>query len=182
MKILQKICFVLLLSTFSSAYAGDCLNDFDVADCKVKAKQGDAGAPYYLGVMYAYGKGVVQDYKEAVVWYRKAAEQGFASAQYYLGVMYRNGEGVLQDYKQAVKWYRKAAEQGHAKAQYNLGLRYANGQGVPNDYVMAHMYWNIAAVSGYKGAIKNRGLIEKDMTSSQIAEAQKLAREWMRKH
>jgi len=47
---------------------------------------------------------------------------------------------------------------------------------------MAHMYWNIAAVSGYKGAIKNRGLIEKDMTSSQIAEAQKLAREWMRKH
>jgi len=96
--------------------------------------------------------------------------------------MYANGEGVIQDYKQAVKWYRKAAEQGDATAQYNLGVMYDNGRGVPKDYVMAHMYWNIAAVSGYKDAIKNRGLIEKDMTSSQLAEAQKLAREWMKKH
>ncbi len=31
MKILQKICFVLLLTTFSSVYAGDCFKDFD--DC-----------------------------------------------------------------------------------------------------------------------------------------------------
>jgi TPR repeat protein len=59
---------------------------------------------------------------------------------------------------------------------------YDNGRGVPKDYVMAHMYWNVAAVSGNKDAIKNRGLIEKDMTSSQIAEAQKLARDWMSKH
>jgi TPR repeat protein len=56
---------------------------------------------------------------------------------------------------------------------------YINGQGVLQDYVMAHMYWNIAAVSGYKDAIKSRGIVEKKMTSSQIAEAQKLAREWM---
>ena len=59
---------------------------------------------------------------------------------------------------------------------------YAKGQGVLQDYVMAHMYWNIAAVSGNKSAIKNRGIVEKKMTSSQIAEAQKLAREWMRTH
>ena len=96
--------------------------------------------------------------------------------------MYHTGQGVLQDDKEAVKWTRKAAEQGYAKAQYNLALMYDNGRGVPKDYVMAHMYWNIAAVSGNKGAIKNRGLVEKKMTSSQIAEAQKLAREWMSKH
>ena len=57
MKILQKIYILLLLSTFSSAYAGDCLNDFDVADCKVKAKQGDAGAQYALGTIYDTGLG-----------------------------------------------------------------------------------------------------------------------------
>ena len=74
------------------------------------------------------------------------------------------------------------AEQGDATAQYNLGVMYDNGRGVPKDYVMAHMYWNIAAVSGNKSAIKGRGLVEKKMTSSQIAEAQKLAREWMSKH
>ena len=150
MKILHKICFVLLIAIFlpsCSTTAGDCWEEpYDVADCRVKAEQGDA------------------------------------KAQINLGVMYRNGQGVIQDYKQAVKWYRKAAEQGDATAQYNLGVMYDNGRGVPKDYVMAHMYWNIAAVSGYKDAIKNRGLIEKDMTSSQLAEAQKLAREWMKKH
>ena len=47
---------------------------------------------------------------------------------------------------------------------------------------MAHVYWNIASVSGYENAITNRGVIEESMTPSQIAEAQKLAREWMQKH
>jgi TPR repeat protein len=82
----------------------------------------------------------------------------------------------------SVNWYTKSAKQGHAPAQINLGVMYANGQGVLQDYVMAHMYWNIAAVSGHKSAIKNRGIVEKNMTSSQLAESQELAREWMRKH
>ena len=62
----------------------------------------------------------MQDYEEAVKWYRKAAEQGYASAQYNLGVCYYNGKGVEQDYEEVVKWYRKAAEQGHPRAQYHL--------------------------------------------------------------
>ena len=40
------------------------------------AEQGDARAQYNLGVMYAEGEGVPQDYKAAVQWYRRAAEQG----------------------------------------------------------------------------------------------------------
>jgi len=47
---------------------------------------------------------------------------------------------------------------------------------------MAHMYWNIAAVSGNKDAIEFRGIVEKKMTASQIAEAQRMAREWIRTH
>ena len=47
---------------------------------------------------------------------------------------------------------------------------------------MAHMYWNIAAVSGHKDAVKNRDSFSKKMTPSQLEEAQKLAREWMRNH
>ena len=47
---------------------------------------------------------------------------------------------------------------------------------------MAHMYWNIAAYSGHKNAIEDRGIVEVLMTLSQIAEAQKLAREWIRTH
>jgi len=110
------------------------------------------------------------------------AEQGYVLAQFNLGLMYTQGQGVLQDYKESFKWYTKAAEQGHVLAQYNLGVMYYNGQGVIKDYVMAHMYLNIVAVSGDKGAIKNRDLIAKEMTPSQIEKSQDLAREWMRKH
>ena len=96
--------------------------------------------------------------------------------------MYAKGQGVTQDDKAVVKWSRKAAEQGNALAQYSLALMYANGQGVLQDYVMAHMYFNISAVSGNKDAIKSRGIVEERMTPSQIAEAQKLAREWVQAH
>jgi len=181
MKILQKICFVLLLTTFSSVY-GDCFVDSDVDDCRVEAEQGSRYAQFELGMMYGNGLGVIQDNKEAVKWYRLAAEQGSGVSQFRLASMYEEGEGVVQDYKEAVKWYRLAAEQGFAKAQYNLGLMYVNGRGVIQDYVMAHMFWNVAAVSGLENAIKNRGIIAKEMTPSQIEKAQDLAREWMRTH
>ena len=69
---------------------------------------------------YAIGEGVLQDYAEAVMWYRKAAKQGYANAQNHLGWMYRNGRGVEQDLE-AVKWFQKAAEQGEAYAQNDPG-------------------------------------------------------------
>ena len=81
-----------------------------------------------LGLMYAKGQGVRQDYAQAVQWYHKAAEQGDAEAQFNLGLMYAKGQGVRQDDAQAVQWYRKAAEQGIAEAQFNLGLMYNQGQ------------------------------------------------------
>ena len=110
------------------------------------------------------------------------AEQGDVRAQYSLALRYVNGQGVIQDYKQAVKWYRKAAEQGDADAQNNLGAMYGNGQGVTQDYVLAHMWWNIAASSGYKKATKNRDIVAKKMSPSQIEKAQDMAREWTAKH
>jgi len=48
-----------------------------------------------------------------------------------------------------VKWYRKAAEQGFAIAQFDLGVMYDTGRGVATL-----------------------------MTPAQIAEAQRMAREW----
>jgi TPR repeat protein len=146
------------------------------------AKQGNASAQYNLGIEYQRGRGVPQDYAQAVKWYRLAAEQGYAAAQSTLGVMYTNGRGVPQDDAEAVKWYRLAAEQGYASAQYNLGLMYAKGQGVPQDYVQAHMWFDLAAsrfsALGAENAVKNRDLAASRMTPAQIAEAQRLAREW----
>jgi len=135
MKILQKICFVLLLTTFSSVYGGSCFEkpgDFD--DCLTKAKQGDARAQYRLGWIYRGNKDipndVAQDYAESVKWYRKAAVQGHASAQTWLGVMYSLGFGVNRDYKAAAKWYRKAADQGNVLGQLRIARLYSQGKGV----------------------------------------------------
>ena len=143
------------------------------------AEQGDADAQNNLGVMYDDGRGVPQDYAAAVSWYRKAAEQGYAEAQNNLGFMYEKGQGLPQDYAAAMSWCRKAAEQGLASAQFNLGVMYAKGQGVTQEYYMqAHMWWNLAAVNGDADAINNLDFVAAKMTPAQIAEAQKLAREW----
>jgi hypothetical protein len=92
--------------------------------------------------------------------------------------MYDRGEGVPQNYREALRWYRKAADQGNAIAQYNIGAMYASGHGVPQDYVTAHMWFSLSAAQDDGDATKNRDVIAQRMTPAQIAEAQKLAREW----
>ena len=89
--------------------------------CRTAAEQEHPDAQYTLGIMYDTGRGVPQDYAEAVAWFRRAAEQEHAKAQNYLGVRYAKGRGVPQDYAEAVRWFRRAAEQEHPGAQYNLG-------------------------------------------------------------
>ena len=60
---------------------------------------------------------------------------------------------------------------------------YAKGQGVPQDYVQAHKWFNLAAATStskpdHDNAVKARDNVAARMTPAQIAEAQKLAREW----
>ena len=185
---------VLLFSLFlgASSYSADFNKGLTAAqngdwatalkEWKPLAGQGDADAQTNLGLMYQNGWGVPQDDKEAVYWYKLAAEQGDAKAQYNLGVMYDVGEGVPQDDKAAVRWYTLAAEQEHAKAQYNLGVMYALGEGVIKDYVYAHMWGNIASMNGNFLGAELRGDVAEKMTSSQIEEAQRLARECVKKN
>jgi TPR repeat protein len=59
---------------------------------------------------------------------------------------------------------------------------YANGSGTPKNKVLAYVWWNIAAAQGNESAANNRGIIEKDMTSNQIAKAQKLSKEYYAKY
>jgi hypothetical protein len=125
--------------------------------------------------MAAYKRG---DYATAFREFKPLAEKGDAVAQYNLAQLYRRGEGVPQDYSDAFRWYRLAAAQGNAQAQYDLGITYANGEGVPQDYVQAHLWFNLAAAQGIKNAPTARDAAAKLMTPAQIAEAQKLAREW----
>ncbi len=88
------------------------------------------------------------------------------------------------DYAAALREWRPLAEQGHAMAQTFLGVMYSKGQGVPQDYVLAHMWFDLAAWPGQSLrdlVIKDREAVAAWMTPAQIAEAQRLAREWMEK-
>lgn len=148
-----------------------------------KAEHGLGTVEALIGDAYYYGHGVSRDYVTAVRWYRKAAAKGNALAQSTLGDIYYYGRGAPQDFVEAAKWWQIAADNGVAIAQMNLSVMYANGDGVPQDYVKAHMYANLAAVHLPLGedrdtAVKNREIVAKLMTPAQIAEAQRLAREW----
>jgi hypothetical protein len=130
----------------------------------------------------AYNRG---DYATAYRLIKPMAEQGHAEAQYNLGGMYAEGRGVPQDYGEAAKWFRKAAEQGHAEAQYNLGGMYFRGRGVPRDFVLAHMWFNLSVSRVPASERETReateiiiDLVASKMTPFQIAEAQRMAREW----
>ena len=59
-----------------------------------------------------------------------------------------------------------------------MGAKYAKGQGVPQDYVSAHMWWNLSGSNGNEDAVKNRNLVEKSMSKTQIEKAQEVARNW----
>lgn len=145
------------------------------------AKAGNTDAEHLLGLMYYMGRGVPQDYKEALFWHRKAALKGKADAQYVVGAMYYTGNAVIQDHKEAVTWFRKAAEQGHPDAQQVLGLmyRYHIG-GMPQDNVLAYMLWNLAAAGGSSNAAEQRAAVARNMTQDQIEEGQALSSAWKR--
>ena len=109
-KLLKKMMVALLSLGLVQAAWADNVPDFK--ETFQVAKQGNAKAQYNLGVMYENGRGVRQDYIQAVQWYRKAAEQGIAQAQYNLGLMYAKGEGVRRDHKIAKEWFGKACDNG----------------------------------------------------------------------
>ena len=92
------------------------------------AEQGDVDSQFELGVIYAHGKDVKQDYEQAVFWFQKAAENGHIGAMSNLGIHYCLGQGCAIDYAQGLMWWENAANLGEATAIYNLGVAYAEGK------------------------------------------------------
>lgn len=147
-----------------------------------RAEQGSAVAQMALGIAHQQGWGVIQDYEEAVKWYTKSATQDFPAAQHHLATMYAHGLGVLQNNESAVHWLSEAANGGFALSQFTLGSLYAAGEHVSQDYVLAHKWFNLAAAQGNVEALQYRNAVAEYMTPEQIADAQRLAREWMTEH
>ena len=142
------------------------------------AEQNDASAQFNVASCYFEGNGVQKDEVEAVRWLQKAADKGMSSAEGVLGTCYLAGRGAPQDYALGIKWLRKAAEQGDATGMTGLGVAYFIGQGVPEDFVEAYKWINLAVSKGVTNGIIVRDQLRSLLTPEQIAEAQRLAREF----
>ncbi|HRD76578.1 MAG TPA: sel1 repeat family protein [Hyphomicrobiaceae bacterium] len=75
-----------------------------------------------------------------------------------------------------------AAQGGQPDALFELGMMYCSGRDVTMNLVEAHKWFNLAALRGNDAAKRYRLEISSEMSKAEIAEAQRLARDWMRKH
>jgi uncharacterized protein len=169
---------------------------------RLAADQGLVLAQNNLADSYALGLGVPQNFGEAFKWYHIAADQNSSHAENVIGIAYEQGLHVTQDDAEAFRWYRRAANKIYDRPgdtwihspQYNIAALYASGRGTAQDYVRALMWFTLAAAfgdtkppgpSGPKlidtpkyTALEQRDRLMALMTSAQIAEAERLVREW----
>jgi TPR repeat protein len=143
------------------------------------AEQGDPDAQAGLGSLYLGGYGVARDETAAMAWFRKAADQGHAGGQFSLASLYY----ARKEYGPAASWYRRTAEQGNSLAQIRLARMYAEGPGLARDDVQAYRWFAVAAMRGADSyartnAVKGRDAVAMKMTPAQVAEAERLVREW----
>lgn len=73
----------------------------------------------------------------------------------------------------------QAASAGQCEDLYKLGLIYATGQGGEVDLIEAHKWFNLAAMRGSMEARDSRKELSGLMSPTEIASAQKAAREWL---
>lgn len=78
-----------------------------------------------------------------------------------------------------VEDFEGEAKAGKPHALYQLGLCYSTGQGVEMDLIRAHKYFNLAAMKGVAEARLWRAELAQQMSTNDIAEAQRLARLWL---
>jgi TPR repeat protein len=145
------------------------------------AEQGLPQAQLDLGLCYLHGRGVSENGVEALKWFREAAAQGLVDAQFEVGNCYLEGRGVAKDIEEATRWIRLAAERGFPLAQNTLGLHYVKGTGVSRDLVQAYKWLSLAAASDDEHAPEirvNIAKVEASLTKEQVAQAQRLAREF----
>jgi TPR repeat protein len=85
------------------------------------ARSGNAEAEELIGVMYALGLGVDQDYVRAFDWYLRSAMKGHAGAQSGVGWYYETGLGLpATDLVRAFLWYQLSTIGGDPDAAISV--------------------------------------------------------------
>jgi len=143
------------------------------------------GASVALAQLYFDTAGAFYDPDTAINLLRDIAGQGVIEAQRFLGQAYRKGGGVSQDFDEALRWFKLAAAKGDIESQEGLGELYRYGYGVAQSYPRAFMWMSLAAssitnniperVRAARGAMKARDELDRMMSATDRAEAERLA-------
>ena len=167
------VCIFLLIAT-SSAHAAVCNPTL-----LKRADAGDVNMQSYVAHLYASGKEINRDFKEARYWYRrvinhqKADAKIVAHAHLLLGLMYNNGKGGEQDYAAAMKCFLVAAGQGYFDAHISIGHLYARGLGVKQNYQKALYWWELAVSKGHPNAPNLVFLLQQEIAANHYVTQQK---------
>jgi TPR repeat protein len=105
-------------------------------------------------------------------------EDRSCETQFQLGQMYHQSNDRSRDYEQAVKWYSHAAKRGYRRAQHRLGTMYAKGLGVGRNFVKAYAWCKVAADQQSRFALRKMKKIESCLKPDEIAQANRLARQY----
>jgi Sel1 repeat len=146
-----------------------------------RANAGDSVAQYEMGLRYADGEGVPQNYRDAMAWFAKAAENGNDKAQWKLGLGYMKGIGVPHDEREAVVWFKRAANHGNVRAQSALSDAYLSGRGIPRDYVRAYT-WSAISAGLRENDNDQLSLIGSQMTAGELEDARRRISIWWERH
>ncbi len=143
---------------------------------RTAAQQGDPGAQFEVAARFAEGKGMKQDFQQAIVWYSRASQKGFVPAQYRLATLYERGLGTPADVTRAKVWYRRAADQGNVKSMHNLAVLAAGPQQAEPDYATALRWFTEAAERGLADSQFNLGVLTENGLG--MAKDQQQAYKW----
>jgi TPR repeat protein len=171
---------VLALFLLAAAFAEAQTNN-DVTRWMYEAERGDARAQFWLGAAYESGRGVSQNFADALRWLTKSANQGNADAQNALGQMYEDSEGVPRNVAQAARWYRTACENrpdhgGAGQGCNNLGILYLEASDVRENRVAAYKYFKLT------GNTQNLADVMSKMCPSEVADAEYETEKWLQAH
>ena len=163
-----------------------------VAFLEAGVKNGDALASRELGRLYGFGIHLPKDVAKARELLRYALDRGEAEAGFYLWTL-SLAQRTTSRYSTApqptddIAACYKAAELGHPMCQRIVAVAQGLGEGLPQDDVAAYMWFNLAAANAEADdetreiASKLRERMRRFLSPAQIAEAQRLTREWKRK-
>lgn len=138
------------------------------------AECGNSDAMNYLGIMYENGEGTVQDTRQMIYWYEKAAELNDVWGLYNLGRCYLCGSGVSEDHNKSMELFSKAyaispqslisvgiGKIYYERGEYNKAYKYLVKTVKDTDDPFAHYIMGFLITNGYTPIkdIKGRQII-----------------------